>query len=176
VVAERRNASEELQRLSESDGLTGLANYRRLHDVMSLEIHRYGRTERPFSLLLMDLDGLKKVNDRYGHVTGNRVLVRVAEAMRATCRAVDTPGRFGGDEFAVILPETDFSEAWAVADRIHDVLSSSAEEPSISLSLGVAAYPQDGTTPEALFEHADRALYSMKRQPRHDRRPAVSPA
>jgi diguanylate cyclase (GGDEF)-like protein len=171
VVAERRNVALDLRRLSESDGLTGLANYRRLHEMMALEIRRYGRTERPFALLLMDLDELKKINDRYGHLGGNRVLVRVAEAMRATCRAVDTPSRFGGDEFAVILPETDFAEAWAVAARIQDRLASSPEEPLVAISCGVASYPRDGETPEALLEHADRALYAMKRYPRDARRP-----
>jgi diguanylate cyclase (GGDEF)-like protein len=178
VVAERRNAALELQRLSESDGLTGLANYRRLYEVIALEIHRYGRTERAFALLLMDLDELKKINDRYGHVVGNRVLVRVADAMRATCRAVDTPSRFGGDEFAVVLPETDFAEAWAVADRVQERLVTSTEEPRVSLSFGVAAYPRDGKTPEALLEHADRALYAMKHYPRDTLRqvPVPSPA
>jgi diguanylate cyclase (GGDEF)-like protein len=166
VVAERRNATLELQRLSESDGLTGLANYRGLHEMMTLEIHRYGRTNRSFALLLLDLDELKKINDNYGHVTGNRALVRVAEAMRAACRAVDTPGRFGGDEFALILPETDVEEAWAVADRIRERLAATTEEPKVSLSCGVASYPRDGDSPGALIEHADRALYAMKREPR----------
>jgi len=166
VVAERRNAAEQLQRLSESDGLTGLANYRHLHDVIAREIHRYGRTQRPFALLLMDLNDLKVINDRFGHVTGNRVLVRVADAMRQSCRAVDTPGRFGGDEFAVVLPETDVTEAWAVADRIQERLSDSKEAPSVSLSFGVAEYPRDGRTPEALIDQADRTLYGMKRDAR----------
>ncbi len=165
VVSERRNAAEQLQRLSESDGLTGLANYRHLYEVMAREIHRYGRTERPFALLLMDLDELKVINDRFGHVAGNGALIRVAEAMRSSCRAVDTPGRFGGDEFAVVLPETDIREAWAVAERVQERLSESNEVPPVSLSFGVAEYPKDGRTPEALIEHADRTLYGMKRDP-----------
>jgi diguanylate cyclase (GGDEF)-like protein len=163
VVAERRRDAAQLQLLSESDGLTGLANFRRLNDVIDREIQRSDRTERPFTLLLMDLNELKLINDRYGHVTGNRALIRVAEAMRGTCRAVDTPARFGGDEFAIVLPETDFSEAWAVADRIHERAAQAGEEPALALSCGVAEFPRDGSERDALFEHADRTLYAMKR-------------
>jgi diguanylate cyclase (GGDEF)-like protein len=174
VVAERRRDAAQLQRLSESDGLTGLANFRRLNEVLDREIQRSARTARPFALLLMDLNDLKAVNDRYGHITGNRAICRVADAMRGTCRAVDTTARFGGDEFAVVLPETDFTEAWAVADRIHESAAKSGEEPTLSLSCGVAEYPRDATEREALFEHADRTLYFMKRASRgQDTRPAV---
>jgi diguanylate cyclase (GGDEF)-like protein len=169
VVAERRRATKQLQHLSESDGLTGLANYRRLQEVLAHEIQRYGRTPRSFALLLMDLNELKSINDRFGHVAGNRAICRVGEAMRACCRAVDTPARFGGDEFAVVLPETDIAEALAVADRIQERVQSSGEEPPLLLSFGVSSYPTDGATPEALIEHADRVLYTMKRAPR--RRP-----
>jgi len=174
VVAERRKAAEQLQYLSERDGLTGLANYRRLHEVIGSEIERVGRTERPFALLLMDLDDFKSINDRLGHVTGNRALVRVAEAMSASCRAVDTPGRFGGDEFAMILPETDATEALAVAGRIRDRLSASGEMPALSLSIGIAEYPRDGATSEALLDRADRDLYRMKREPQSTKSAALS--
>jgi diguanylate cyclase (GGDEF)-like protein len=173
VVAERRKAADQLQHLSESDGLTGLANYRRLHEVIRSEIERVGRTERPFALLLMDLDDFKSINDRLGHVTGNRALVRVAEAMTSSCRAVDTPGRFGGDEFAMILPETDATAALAVAGRIRHRLSDSGEMPALSLSIGIAEYPRDGATSEALLDRADRDLYRMKRGPRSTESAAI---
>jgi diguanylate cyclase (GGDEF)-like protein len=163
VVAERRRSMAELLHLSESDGLTGLANFRHLHEVIDQEIRRSARTERPFSLLLMDLNELKAINDRHGHLTGNRAICRVAEAMRMSCRAVDTAARFGGDEFAVVLPETGLEEAWAVADRIHDRLYGSPESPALSLCVGVSEHPRDGRSREALFEHADRTLYAMKR-------------
>ena len=163
VVAERRRVAEQLQLLSESDGLTGLANFRRLQAVLEREIDRCGRTGRPFSALIMDLDGLKSINDRYGHLTGNRALRRVADALRASCRVVDTAARFGGDEFAVALPETDVAEARAVAERVRETLARDGEEPHLTLSLGLAEYPRDGSTPEALLACADRALYEMKR-------------
>ena len=166
VVAERTKTAVQLQHLSESDGLTGLANYRHMHEVVTREIVRSRRTERPFALLLMDLNQLKVINDRHGHVVGNRAICRVAEAMQASCRTVDTPARFGGDEFAVVLPETDMSEAWGVADRVHERLAASSEQPALVLSVGVSQYPRDGATPEALIEHADTALYAMKRAAR----------
>jgi diguanylate cyclase (GGDEF)-like protein len=170
VVAERRKAAAELLQLSESDGLTGLANYRRLHEVIASEIQRSGRTERRFALLLMDLDDFKSINDRFGHVVGNRALIRVANALRATCRAVDTPGRFGGDEFVMILPETDASEARVIAKRLRDRLSATREVPALSLSIGTAEYPRDGGSGQSLLEHADRVLYEMKRDRRGAKR------
>jgi diguanylate cyclase (GGDEF)-like protein len=163
VVAERRRGAEQLQLLSESDGLTGLANFRRLQTVLEREIDRCGRTGRPFAVLLMDLDGLKAINDRHGHLVGNRALCRVADALRAGCRVVDTAARFGGDEFAVALPETDGAEARAVAERVQETLARDGEEPRLTLSFGLAEYPHDGSTPEALLGCADRALYEMKR-------------
>jgi diguanylate cyclase (GGDEF)-like protein len=176
VVAERRKAAAELLRLSESDGLTGLANYRRLHEVIASEIQRVGRTGRPFALLLMDLDDFKSINDRFGHVVGNRALIRVAEALRSSCRAIDTPGRFGGDEFAMILPETEASEARVIAERLRERLSASDEVPALSLSIGIAEYPRDGHSGQALLERADRSLYEMKRDPRGSTRAELIPS
>jgi diguanylate cyclase (GGDEF)-like protein len=105
---------------------------------------------------------MKRINDRHGHLAGNRALCRLADIFRFSCRSIDTAARYGGDEFAIILPETDAKEADAVGRRICDHLSNDCEEPLLSVSVGIAVYPEDGTTIDTLFQAADRALYKMK--------------
>jgi diguanylate cyclase (GGDEF)-like protein len=167
-VSERRRQEEHTKLLSVTDPLTGLPNYRLLLERMDAEIKRYGRTGRPFSILLLDLDGLKKINDAFGHIAGSRALCRVAEVLRLHCREVDTPARYGGDEFALILPETPFEQACQVAERISERLANDPEAPRISASVGVAEYPNDGHTVEHILCAADEALYSQK----HKRQPS----
>ena len=150
--------------LAVTDPLTGLATSRLLLERSDLEIKRYGRTGRPFSILLLDLDGLKKINDAFGHVAGSRALCRIAEVLRMHCREIDTAARYGGDEFAVILPETPFEQACQVAQRIVERLGQDPENPRISASMGVAEYPHDGNTIEHILVAADEALYSQKHQ------------
>jgi diguanylate cyclase (GGDEF)-like protein len=153
---------ENARRMASSDPLTGLANYRRLIDALGSEIDRTKRTKRPFSLAMFDLDGLKHINDEYGHAVGSRAICRVAIAMRLNRRAVDTPGRYGGDEFALILPETEKEPAREVARRICESIAAQEELPRITASVGVAAYPQDGDSLLAILDSADRALYAEK--------------
>jgi diguanylate cyclase (GGDEF)-like protein len=150
------------RQLAASDPLTGLANYRRLVDALEGEIQRSRRTERPFSLLLFDLDGLKKINDNYGHLVGSKALCRVANVLRVNSRTIDTAARYGGDEFALILPETETNAAQEVARRICDRVSRDGELPPISASVGVASFARDGETLEALVGAADQALYKAK--------------
>jgi diguanylate cyclase (GGDEF)-like protein len=152
----------QVRTLAISDSLTGLANYRRLVDVLQNELERSGRTDRPFSVLLMDLDRLKGINDRYGHLAGSRALCRVADILRLHCRSIDTAARYGGDEFALVLPETGETAAQQVADRIRERLESDEEIPKLSLSIGIATFPQCGHSVQQLLESADRALYTMK--------------
>jgi diguanylate cyclase (GGDEF)-like protein/PAS domain S-box-containing protein len=143
-LTERKHAEEEVQLLAVTDPLTGLGNYRRLVEALDTEVERTKRTGRPFAILLLDLDQLKKINDSYGHLIGSQALCRVADVLRVFCRAIDTPARYGGDEFAVILPETTAAEARLVASRIRSRLATSSLQPPVSVSLGVAVYPQDG--------------------------------
>jgi diguanylate cyclase (GGDEF)-like protein len=150
--------------------LTGLANYRRLVDTTLAEVERSKRTERPFSVLLLDLDGLKQINDTYGHLAGNRSIIRLAEAIRLECRVIDTPARFGGDEFAVVLPESQEHGAIALAERIAKRLAEDPEQPEISFSYGATVCPRDGATIEELFTAADRGLYAMKSVPQRAQR------
>jgi diguanylate cyclase (GGDEF)-like protein len=161
-ITEQRALEEHLRRQVLSDSLTGLANHRRLFEVLHAEISRSKRTGREFSLLLLDLDGLKKINDRYGHLAGSRALCRLGQILADCCRSIDTAARQGGDEFALVLPETGVAAATMVAKRICDLLAKDAEEPALSVSVGVAGYPKDGETIGTLLYEADRALYAMK--------------
>jgi diguanylate cyclase (GGDEF)-like protein len=145
-----------------SDSLTGLANYRRFIEVLQSELERSGRTNRHFSVLLMDLDKLKEINDRYGHQAGTRAICRVAEVLRQHCRAIDTASRYGGDEFALLLPETSDSAARRVASRIRQHLEAATEEPKLTVSVGVATHPSSGTSVQHLLESADQELYAQK--------------
>jgi diguanylate cyclase (GGDEF)-like protein len=153
---------DQVRTLAVSDPLTGLANYRRLIAVIESELDRSRRTQRPFSIVLMDMDGLKTINDRYGHLVGSRSLVRLAKILRNHSRAIDTAARYGGDEFALVLPEAPRDIASRVSARIRERLATEAENPTLSVSAGIAAYPEDGDTPEKLLGAADRALYRMK--------------
>jgi len=164
LVSERQKAQDQLSQLAGSDPVTGLANYRRLMEVLNSEILRSKRTGAPKALLMLDLDGLKKINDRHGHLTGTRALCRVADALRETCRAIDTAARYGGDEFALILVDTGKFAAELVARRIMERVAGDGGSPPVTVSVGVAVYPEDGQTAESLFAAADHRLYKMKGQ------------
>ena len=168
VIAEdittQRQLEDHLRRQAASDPLTGLPNYRRLVDVLDSEIRRSKRTNREFAILFFDLDGLKRINDCHGHIVGSQALCRFADVLFSCCRDIDTPSRFGGDEFALVLPETNVEAAKLVARRICKSVDNEDKGPKISVSVGSAVYPQDGQTIEQLLSHADSALYSMKRR------------
>jgi diguanylate cyclase (GGDEF)-like protein len=165
-VTERKRAEERVRHLAVSDPLTGLANHRQLVEALETEIKRFGRNERPFVVLLLDLDGLKKINDALGHIVGSRALCRLADMLRLYSREMDTAARYGGDEFVLILPETDPEAARQVAQRISKRLSEDGEEPKISVSIGMAVYPDDGETSNEILGAADRDLYREKGVPK----------
>ncbi|MGE5219464.1 MAG: MASE1 domain-containing protein [Chloroflexota bacterium] len=166
MVAENRSFASELLRLAVTDSLTGLANYRRFIEALDGEIKRAQRTKRYFAILLIDLDDLKLINDRLGHIAGNQALCRVAQALRASCRSIDTVARFGGDEFALILPEADNNAAQRVGTRVAQSLAADGVGPPISVSIGAAVYPADGERTESLISAADSALYRAKSRKR----------
>ena len=160
---------EEARRLSVTDGLTGLANYRGFTVTVGKEVERAVRFERPLALLLLDLDHFKLVNDVWGHPRGDAVLVELAARVRAQVRDVDTLARYGGEEFVVVLPETDEVGAVQAAERICAAVrrrpfGEDGEQPiDVTLSLGVAVFPDHGTSSTALLRRADEALYAAKR-------------
>ena len=169
-VSERERAEEQIRELATHDPLTGLANYRCLMEVLDAEMRRSSRAERQFAIVLLDLDGLKKINDTYGHITGSRALCRLANVLRTHSRDVDTAARYGGDEFVLMLPETAESGAHDVAARIAARLAQDAEKPAITVSVGTALWPQDATTVIELLEAADANLYRAKRDKYHSLR------
>jgi diguanylate cyclase (GGDEF)-like protein/PAS domain S-box-containing protein len=164
-VTQQRQLEDHLRHQAARDPLTGLANYRYLAEVLAAEIKRSERTGREFALLLFDLDGLKQINDRHGHMTGSHALCRVADVL-SFCRDTDTAARYGGDEFAVVLPETGAESAKQVAERICASIANDGMGPVLSVSIGVAVYPHDGESIEALLRNADAAMYSMKAKKR----------
>jgi diguanylate cyclase (GGDEF)-like protein/PAS domain S-box-containing protein len=174
-VTKQRELEDRLRRQAASDPLTGLANYRRVVDVLDMEIKRCERTRRKFAVLLFDLDGLKFINDHYGHMIGSQALCRVADVLSFCCRDIDTAARFGGDEFALVLPETNVEAANQVARRICESVANDGKGPKLSISVGAAIYPQDGDSIESLLREADSRLYAMKRRvlPAKSRQAAV---
>jgi diguanylate cyclase (GGDEF)-like protein/PAS domain S-box-containing protein len=165
-VTQQRKLEDHLREQAATDPLTGLANYRHLVETVDLEINRTERTGREFALLFLDLDGLKTINDRCGHLVGSQALCRLADVLCICSRKIDTPARFGGDEFALVLPETGQVQANLVAQRICGGLANDGREPKLSVSVGVAIYPKDGEKVDSLLGAADAALYAMKARKR----------
>src|SRR5437870_1950537 len=158
-----RESRGELERLSVTDALTGLYNRRHLMGTLSSEVQRSRRLRRTFSVLLADLDHFKQYNDTHGHPAGDAALVKVAEILRRTTRAVDCVARYGGEEFVVMLIETTIGTAALVAERIRARVA--AEEfggGRMTVSIGVAEYPPHGDTPEELIASADAVMYQAK--------------
>jgi diguanylate cyclase (GGDEF)-like protein len=165
IVAEHHKAEAQLHELAITDPLTGLVNYRRLLEVLRQEIARSNRSGRPFAVLFVDMNGLKAINDQYGHLVGSRALCRVADALRKCCRNTDTAARFGGDEFAVVLPETGGFGGRLVLDRVQKTLAADIDKPALAVSGGVAVFPGDGDSPTMLLRAADQALYDSRTSP-----------
>jgi diguanylate cyclase (GGDEF)-like protein len=168
IAREQRNARDAAVRLSTVDPLTGLFNRTFFFAAVDREISRSLRTDRGFCLLMMDLDELKTINDRYGHYFGDQVIRGVGEVIRSGVRKIDTAARYGGDEFVVLLPETDPTGAWVLAEKVRigvtelEITVAGTEIPA-SISVGVVNFPDDGQTADALMISADQAMYASKR-------------
>jgi diguanylate cyclase (GGDEF)-like protein len=168
IAREQRRSRAAAIRMSTIDSLTGLFNRAYFFAAVEREIQRSARSGRRFGLLMMDLDGLKAINDRFGHFQGDQALRAVAQVIRTGVRRIDIAARYGGDEFVVLLPETEPTGAFVVAEKIRIgvaelAVTSASEEIHTSMSIGAVSYPDDGTTADDLLISADRAMYVSKR-------------
>src|SRR5206468_11549526 len=172
-VTHRKETEEHIHHQATHDALTGIANYREFMDTLEREVRRADRGHHAFTVLLLDLDDLKLINDRLGHLEGNRALKRVASVLKEQCRSTDLAARYGGDEFAVVLIDSDLGMAEHVSERIEASLNRDAQTPRLSVSIGVGLFPEDGRTTQDLLQAADRKLYQCKKSSRERRNVAV---
>lgn len=166
VGREQRRARDAAIRMSTVDALTGLYNRSFFFTALEREIARGDRSGRAFCLVMLDLDDLKSVNDRFGHIAGDQVLRSVADTMRSGVRKIDVAARYGGDEFVALLPETDPTGGWVLAEKIRLTVAEQGMagiDPTPTVSVGVVSYPADGRSADALLVSADRAMYASKR-------------
>jgi diguanylate cyclase (GGDEF)-like protein len=172
LSTERTRMMEKLQKLATTDGLTKLYNSRSFYSQLELEVDRYNRYRHPVSLLLLDIDNFKEFNDTFGHLEGDKALVRFSQIIKSCLRTNDSAYRYGGEEFTVILPETNGDEAKTVAQRIRSSLESEKFSPTpdknakITISIGVTQYfPKEELS--AFIRRADRAMYLSKKNGRN---------
>ncbi len=167
---------ERIRELAQTDGLTGVANRDTFDRRLSSELSRAARHQENVSLLMVDVDHFKLLNDAHGHLVGDDVLRRVAKQLGEASREQDTIARYGGEEFSLVLPSTDTGEALVVADRIRRLIAESAEDPPVTISIGVATFPLDALEVHELVTAADMALYRSKRAGRDRVTAAAVPA
>lgn len=170
MAASLEELTRKLEQLAITDPLTGLYNRRHLDKELRAEVDRARRLGYSFALLILDLDGFKAVNDRFGHQMGDEVLKGVAAVLQANLRPMDIPARYGGDEFVVILPGADTEDVRAVGERLCQAVATTPLAPSLpalSMTLGVAIYPKEGESPDELLRRADEALLAAKQAGRN---------
>ena len=163
-ITERKRMEEEIRRLTEIDSLTQLYNRFKLDAVLTMEMERYGRSGSPFSVIMMDIDDFKIINDTHGHVAGDQVLVEIADILKSTIRKIDTVGRWGGEEFMIILPESDLDGGLALAEKLRERIHEH-KFPGfgcLTASFGVAV-SEKGMSEKELLYRADQAMYQAKK-------------
>ncbi len=157
---------ERIQHQAATDGLTGLANHRTFYEILEKELWRSRRYGGPISLIMVDIDNLKKINDTCGHRAGDRVIREISRRLKACIRQIDTAARYGGDEFAVILPNTSLADATVAAERMVDSVSTAPinwkrQQIALSISVGLGQYDSE-SSPEEITSRSDQALYTAK--------------
>jgi diguanylate cyclase (GGDEF)-like protein len=169
VAIENAELHREREMQAVTDGLTGVANRRSFTETFTREFERAKRYAEPLSLVIIDLDFLKKINDTYGHQIGDEAIKSIGKMLKQSSRSVDLPARYGGEEFCLLLPNTDIEMAEQSAERLRRLINDvDIQGPGkISASLGVATYPQHADDPDALFQRADEALYVAKQSGRN---------
>ena len=170
IIIENSRLHEQLQEQAITDYITGLFNHRHVHERLEEEFARAARSKSPFAVMMMDVDKFKEFNDTYGHLQGDEALRFIAQNLRETLRATDIVGRYGGDEFLAILPDTTREEAEEAGQRIMSMLAGTPFSPddpersvALAMSIGIACYPQDSHAKDELVMLADAALYAAKR-------------
>lgn len=172
-IAERKHLEEELKRQAHLDYLTGLPNRRSFMEQAGIEMSRTQRYEKSLSMLMLDIDHFKHINDAYGHQSGDVVLKTLAEVFAEVLRNIDIVGRLGGEEFGIILPETSLEEALEVAERLREVIAArqvvfpSGVETQFTVSIGVAALADKQAGIDTLINESDKALYRAKQSGRN---------
>jgi diguanylate cyclase (GGDEF)-like protein len=157
----------DVERLAITDGLTRLANRRHLETSLRRELARARDHGTPLGFVIVDLDRFKALNDAYGHTTGDEVLQRVADVLRATAKIGDTVARYGGEEFALVLPGCDGPASVAIAEQLRSDIESMPGQVGVTASLGIASFPADAVDEAGLVLRADEALYESKRAGRN---------
>ena len=170
-VTAQRQAREDLLVQATHDALTGVFNRRHVEDVLGNEVERARRHARPLAVAMLDVDHFKRINDDHGHQTGDEVLRAISDRCRNTLRSNDVLGRYGGEEFAIVFPETNLDEAGAVAERLRVAVAESPikvgeDALGVTVSIGLAAYAP-GKDTHKLLQRADAALYDAKRDGRN---------
>jgi diguanylate cyclase (GGDEF)-like protein len=169
VSLENVDLHRRIQRQAITDELTGLSNVRHFHELLDQEIERAQRFNNHIGLVMVDIDNFKSVNDTYGHPQGDRVLQLVAKVMRDACRSTDHPARYGGEELALVLPETDLEGGFTIAEAIRrgvealEVPLEGGKTLRLTISAGVSALDRFTVDPAALVQASDTALYEAKR-------------
>ena len=169
LAADLRNAREGLEQLSDTDELTGLKNRRAFNSALEAEVKKAARYNRTFSVLMLDSDDLKPVNDRFGHATGDKLIISIARVVQESLRETDILARYGGDEFVVILTETNKDRAVEVAERIgtsveNTSFSSAGERVSSTISIGISSFSKNTQDGIEILAEADKKLYESKRK------------